>query len=145
MTSVDIEIHDDIVELCARETLELVDAVRLFDIYAGVRRDRQRAFILARADGPGITTEARKYVTEWFRNSAHPVECAVFGTGALQRAIIEMIQRAVQFLSPGKMILVSFKTRDEALAWIAARRREPAPASPGAREVPAAVRGPAAV
>jgi hypothetical protein len=50
---------------------------------------------------------------------------AMYGGSAIHRTIVEMIRRAVDILSPGKLVLDAYKTRDEALAWIAARRGTP--------------------
>lgn len=118
----EFQIHADIVELYSPETFQLADAERMFALYDAVRREHPRAFLLARAEGPGMTTDARKYILEWFKSSKELVDCTVYGAGPLQRAILDMIRRAVDFLSPGKMTLSSFKTRDEAIAWIASRR-----------------------
>lgn len=126
----DFQIHGDIVELYCPDTFQLGDAERMFELLAEVRRDHPRAFLMARAEGPGMTTDARKYILEWFKASASPLECTVYSAGPIQRVILEMIQRAADFLSPGKMILTAFRTRDEAVAWIGERRLLPLSAQP---------------
>lgn len=125
MSNADFHVHDDILEFGAAETFDRGDAERLFALLADLRRRHPRVFLLVRAGGPGMTTDARRTITDWFKKTTQPLEAAMYGGSAVHRTIVEMIRRAVDILSPGKLILDAYKTRDEALAWIAARRGTP--------------------
>ena len=126
--SFELHIVGDTLEVRSPDsTLQLADAKRVFIAFAELSRQHPRAFFLVDTRGAAMTAEARKYMVDWFKGAVTPVECAIHGAGVVQRAIGEMIQRAVNFLAPGMLTLASFNARDDALAWITARRRMPPP------------------
>jgi hypothetical protein len=71
--------------------------------------------------------ESRKFITEWLRTSPAPLETAVWGGGSIHRAIAQMIVRGARLFRPGRFTITFHRTRDDALAWIAAQRLTPAP------------------
>jgi hypothetical protein len=126
--SFELDIVGDILEVRSPiSTLQLADAKRIFGAFGELSRQHARLFFLVDTSGAGMTADARKYMVDWLKNAATPVECAIHGAGVVQRAIGDMIQRAVNFLAPGTLVLVSFHAREDALAWIAARRQLPPP------------------
>jgi hypothetical protein len=128
MFTAEFHVHDDVLEVFAPELMQRDDVEEMFRRLAELRLLHARPFLLVRNGGPTMSTEARQAITRWFRAASGPIECATYGGGMVQRVVVEMLRRAVDLLTPGKMVLGSCKTRDEALAWIDERRRRPAPA-----------------
>jgi len=121
-----IEVRGDTVEIKLTGSLELELAVRVVEAIAEVRTRHPRAFVLSPSSG-SISPETRKFITEWLRSSSTPLETAVWGGGPVHRAISEMIFRGARLFRPGRFVVTFHRTRDDALAWIAARRSTPAP------------------
>lgn len=128
VNSFELHIVGDTLEVRSpNSTLQLADAQRIFGAFGELSRKHARVFFLVDTTGAGMTADARKYMVDWFKGATNPVECALHGAGVVQRAIGDMIQRAVNFLAPGTLILMSFHAREDAVAWIAARRQMPPP------------------
>lgn len=124
--SAPIEVAGDVVEIRPGESFERAFAEAIIAAVDDVRTRHPRVFLLA-ASGGTITPDARKYISEWLRTTSVPLETAVWGGGAVQRAIAEMIARSVHFFRPGRVHISFHRTRDDALAWIAEQRRGPPP------------------
>lgn len=121
-----LEVRGDIVEIGNSGVFDIERARRVVEAMAAVRAVHPRMFILA-ASGGSIPPESRKYITEWMRSSSVSLETAVWGAGAIQRAIAEMLFRGARLFRPERFTVTFHRTRDDALAWIAARRGGPAP------------------
>lgn len=119
-----IEVRDDIVELRPPAVFDRAFAERALAALAELQATRRRVFVLS-ASGQSVTPEARKLVGDWLRTAQAPLETAVWGGGAVHRAISEMIARSIHFFRPGRVHITFHRTRDDALAWISARRSQP--------------------
>jgi len=128
MSAAELHIHDDILELHAPELLQVEDVARIFASLEALRLRHPRPFLLVRNGGPTMSTAARKALLDAARTITVPLECATYGGGRIQRVVVDLSRRAVDLLAPGRLILASCKTREEAVAWIDARRRLPPPA-----------------
>ena len=127
MTRAEFHVHDDVLELLAPEVLDIGTVEEMFRRLAELRQRHARPFLLVRNGGPTMTTATRRAVTQGIKAASEPFECATYGGGMVQRVVVDMTRRAVELLTPGKLILASCKTRQEAVAWIDARRRLPPP------------------
>lgn len=121
-----LEVRGDTVELQHSGTFDIVCAERVLTAIVAVRAHHSRVFVLA-ASGGSVPSESRKYITEWLRTSTIALETAVWGGGAIHRAISEMIFRGARLFRPGLFVVTFHRTREEAIAWIEARRQTPAP------------------
>lgn len=121
-----IEVLDDILELRPPAVFDRAFAEQAIAAIAELQTRRPRIFVLS-ASGQSLTPEARKVVGDWLLTAPRILDTAVYGGGALHRAISEMIARSVHFFRPGRVHITFHRTRDDALAWIAARRRSPPP------------------
>lgn len=121
-----IEVKGDIVEIRPQGSFDRGFAEQVIAAVAEVRARHPRVFLVASAGGD-ITPDARKYISEWLRTTPIPIETAVWGAGVVQRAVAEMIARSVHFFRPGNVHIHFVRTREDALAWVAAQRERPAP------------------
>jgi len=129
MFTIEFYVHDDVLELFAPETMGSDDVAQLIRRLSELRGLHPRSFLLVRNGGPTMSTEARKAIIKWVMTVATPVECATYGGGMVQRVVVDLLRRAVDLMAPGKVVLASCKTREEAVAWIDERRRRPPPTS----------------
>lgn len=120
--SFSLAIRGDTVEVRSSGTFDRERAEQVVAAIAAVRAVHPRTFILA-ASGGSISPDSRKFITEWMRASPMPLETAVWGAGVFHRAISEMVFRGARLFRPGRFIVTFHRTRDDALAWIEARRR----------------------
>lgn len=127
MSKAEFQVHDDILEMFGPEVVTGEDVERMLGMLSRLRERHPRPFLLVQNGGPTLSTAARKAVVEWSRASDVPLEGATYGGGMVQRVVIDMLRRAVDLLAPGRLVLASCKTREEALAWIEQRRRTPTP------------------
>ena len=121
-----IEVQGDIVEIRPTDGFDRAWAEQVVAAIDETRTRHPRVFLLAAAGG-SITPDARKYINEWLRATPALIETAIWGGGALHRAIGEMITRSVHFFRPGSLQMSFHRTREEALSWIAAQRDKPRP------------------
>jgi len=121
-----LEIRGDVLEIGNSGVFDLECARRVVAAMTAMRAVHPRMFILA-ASGGSIPPESRKYITEWLRASPGSLETAVWGAGAIQRAIAEMLFRGARLFRPGRFTVTFHRTRDDAIAWIEARRGVPGP------------------
>lgn len=127
MSRAEFHVHNDILELLAPEVLQDDEVEEMFRRLAELRQRHPRPFLLVRNGGPTMTTATRRAIALGIKAASEPFECATYGGGMVQRVVVDMTRRAVELLTPGKLILASCKTRQEAVAWIDARRRLPPP------------------
>jgi hypothetical protein len=121
-----LAIRGDTVEIRSSGSFDRERAEQVVAAIAAVRAVHPRTFILA-ASGGSISPDSRKFITEWLRTSPLPLETAVWGAGVLHRAIAEMLFRGARLFRPGRFLVTFHRTRDDALAWIEARRGVAAP------------------
>lgn len=122
----EIEVRGDTVELRSPGHFDIPSVQQVVAAIASARAQHTRVFVLAAGTG-NVSSEARKYITEWMRTASISLETAVWGGSAIHRAIAEMIFRGARLFRPDLFVVTFHRTREEAIAWIDARRQAPGP------------------
>lgn len=124
--TLEIEVLGDTVELRNPGHFDIGGVQRVVAAIDSARAQHTRVFVLAAGSG-NVSSEARKYITEWLRTASISLETAVWGGSAIHRAISEMIFRGARLFRPDLFVVTFHRTREEAVAWIEARRQAPGP------------------
>jgi hypothetical protein len=127
-----LSLHGDVVRMEYHGALDLGEAVHLHAIMEQLLAQRRRVFFLTLVcEEAPATDEARKYVIGWNRTYCAISGAAVVGTrSAVTRAVGSLLVRAINLGRPEPLLLVFLKTEEEAHAYFARHRRDPAPPRP---------------
>jgi hypothetical protein len=127
-----LTLSGDVVRMVGQGDFSLDELIRLHRIIEVMLHRYGEAFLLVVVGKEGtVSAEGRRWVGQWNKEHHSGGAAVVGASGAIARAIFNMVVRAINLVREQPLAIALCSTEDEAHHWFAQRRR-PAKSPPAA-------------